>query len=100
MLPHPITHQLRALKLDGMAQAVQEQQEQQEQPQARELSFEERLTLLVDRELAHRDGRTTQRRLLAARLKVQATLEDVDTKHPRGLDSKLLRRLCCLNRVG
>ena len=43
MLPHPITHQLRALKLDGMAQAIQEQQEQ---PQARELSFEERLTLL------------------------------------------------------
>ena len=69
MLPHPITYQLRALKLDGMAQAIQEQQEQ---PQARELSFEERLTLLVDRELAHRDGRTTQRRLLAARLKVQA----------------------------
>jgi len=90
MLPHPITHQLRALKLDGMAQAIQEQQEQ---PQARELSFEERLTLLVDRELAHRDGRTTQRRLLVARLKVQATLEDVDTKHPRGLDSKLLRTL-------
>ena len=71
MLPHPITHQLRALKLDGMAQAIQEQQEQS---QARELSFEERLTLLVDRELAHRDGRTTQRRLLVARLKVQATL--------------------------
>ena len=40
MLPHPITHQLRALKLDGMAQAIQEQQEQS---QARELSFEERL---------------------------------------------------------
>ena len=90
MLPHPITYQLRALKLDGMAQAIQEQQEQ---PQPRELSSEERLTLLVDRELAHRDGRTTQRRLLAARLKVQATLEDVDTKHPRGLDSKLLRTL-------
>ena len=90
MLPHPIIHQLRALNLDGMAQAIQEQQEQ---PQARELSFEERLTLLVDRELAHRDGRTTQRRLKAARLKVQATLEDVDTKHPRGLDSKLLRTL-------
>ena len=44
MLPHPITHQLRTLKLDGMAQAIQEQQEQ---PQARELSFEERLTLLA-----------------------------------------------------
>jgi len=25
--------------------------------------------------------------------RLQATLEDVDTKHPRGLDSKLLRTL-------
>ena len=90
MLPHPTIHQLRALKLDGMAQALQDQLEQSH---ARELSFEERLTLLVDREVAHREGRTTQRRLLSARLKIQATLEEVDTKHPRGLDSKLLRTL-------
>jgi DNA replication protein DnaC len=90
MLPHPLVHQLRTLKLDGMAAAIQEQQEQ---PTARELSFEERLTLLVDRELAHREGRTTLRRLTAARLKVHATLEEVDTKHPRGLDARLLRTL-------
>jgi hypothetical protein len=45
MLPHPVIQHLRALKLDGMALALQEQQEQ---PGLRELSFEERLTLLVD----------------------------------------------------
>lgn len=68
-------------------------QEQQEQPGLRELSFEERLTLLVDRERACRDTRGLQRRLSAARLKVEASLEEVDTKHPRGLDARLLRSL-------
>lgn len=90
MLPHPVIQHLRALKLDGMALALQEQQEQ---PGLRELSFEERLTLLVDRERACRDTRGLQRRLSAARLKVQASLEEVDTKHPRGLDARLLRSL-------
>ncbi|WP_104992104.1 IS21-like element helper ATPase IstB [Deinococcus sp. NW-56] len=90
MLPHPVIQHLRALKLDGMALALQEQQEQ---PDLRELSFEERLTLLVDRERACRDTRGLQRRLSAARLKVQASLEEVDTKHPRGLDARLLRSL-------
>lgn len=90
MLSHPVIQQLRALKLDGMVLALQEQQEQ---PSIRELSFEERLTLLVDREQAYRDTRSLQRRLLAARLKVNATLEEVDVKHPRGLDTKLLRSL-------
>ncbi len=90
MLPHPVIQQLRALKLDGMALALQEQQEQ---PGLRELSFEERLTLLVDRERACRDTRGLQRRLTAARLKVNASLEEVDVKHPRGLDARLLRSL-------
>lgn len=90
MLTHPVIQHLRALKLDGMALALQEQQEQ---PILRELSFEERLTLLVDRERACRDTRGLQRRLTAARLKVNASLEEVDVKHPRGLDARLLRSL-------
>jgi DNA replication protein DnaC len=90
MLPHPLIHQLRTLKLDGMALALHEQHEQ---PTSRELSFEERLTLLVERERTCRDTKGLQRRLGAARLKVSASLEAVDTKHPRGLDAKLLRSL-------
>lgn len=97
MLPHPLVQQLRALKLDGMAQAVQEQQEQ---PSSRELSFEERLALLIDRETSSRDGRQFQRRLKAARLKIAATLEEVDTRHPRGLDGRLLRSLAECTWVG
>lgn len=90
MLPHPVIQQLRTLKLDGMALALHEQQEQ---PSLRELSFEERLTLLVDRERACRDTKGLQRRLAAARLKVQASFEEVDLKHPRGLDAQVLRSL-------
>lgn len=90
MLPHPVIQHLRTLKLDGMVLALQEQQEQ---PSLRELTFEERLTLLVDRERAYRDTKGLQRRLAAARLKVQASFEEVDLKHPRGLDARVLRSL-------
>lgn len=90
MLPHPIIQQLRTLNLDGMALALHEQHEQ---PASRDLSFEERLTLLLERERSCRDTRGLQRRLAAAQLKVSASLETVNTRHPRGLDAKLLRTL-------
>ncbi|WP_188847046.1 ATP-binding protein, partial [Deinococcus soli (ex Cha et al. 2016)] len=60
MLLHPVIQQLRTLKLDGMALALQEQQEQ---ASIRELSFEERLTLLLERERVIRDTKGMQRRL-------------------------------------
>lgn len=90
MLLHPVIQQLRTLKLDGMALALQEQHEQ---ASIRELSFEERLSLLVERERAIRDTKGLQRRLSAARLKLNVSMEEVDVKHPRGLDAKLLRSL-------
>ena len=90
MLTHPTLQQLRAMKLDGMAQAFQEQLEL---GNTRDLSFEERLGLLVDRELSSRDNRGLERRLKNARLKQQATPEDLDYQHPRALDPKLVRSL-------
>ena len=90
MLLHPVIQQLRTLKLDGMALALQEQQEQ---ASIRELSFEERLTLLLERERVIRDTKGMQRRLSAARLKQNVSMEEVDVKHPRGLDAKLFRSL-------
>lgn len=90
MLLHPVIQQLRTLKLDGMALALQEQQEQ---ASIRELSFEERLTLLLKRERVIRDTKGMQRRLSAARLKQNVSMEEVDVKHPRGLDAKLFRSL-------
>jgi len=46
--------QLRTLKLDGFADGLEEQLTQ---PGAASLSFEERLSLLVDREASWRDDR-------------------------------------------
>ena len=50
------------------------------------LSFEERLGLLVDTEWTAREQRKLERRLHAARLRYQATLEAVDYTQPRRLN--------------
>ena len=52
MLTHPTLDQLRALKLDGMAQAFIELEAQEE---ARNLTRTEWLGLLLDREAAYRN---------------------------------------------
>lgn len=51
-----------------------------------ELSFEERLCLLVDRESTHRHNNKITRLLKTAKLKLQANPEDNDYSHPRGLN--------------
>ncbi|MGH3858483.1 IS21-like element helper ATPase IstB, partial [Actinokineospora sp.] len=50
------------------------------------LSFEERLGLLVDRELAERENRRLERYLKTAKLRTNAVLEDVDFRRRRGLE--------------
>jgi DNA replication protein DnaC len=75
--------QLRTLKLIGMADAFEQQQDQPATHD--ELSFEERLSLLVDRETTHRYNNKVTRLLKSAKLKCQANPEDVDYRHPRGL---------------
>lgn len=74
---------LHQMKLVGMAQALEEQLSQ---PETGALSFEERLGLLVDREADLRENRRLAWRLKEARLKQPACVEDVDFRHPRGLD--------------
>src|SRR5579864_9389225 len=83
--------QLRNLKLDGFADGLEEQLTQ---PGAASLSFEERLSLLVDREANWRDDRRRTRLLKQARLKYpQATIEDLDTRSGRGVDPRSLTSL-------
>jgi len=83
--------QLKALKLDGIARAFEEQLAQ---PAAASLSFEERFGMLVDREIAHRDGKRLTRLLKSAKLKdSRACLEDIDYRSGRGLDKHLLASL-------
>ena len=58
-----------------------------------ELSFEDRLALLVDREWDARENRRLTNRLRTARLKQNACVEDVDFKTPRGLDRGMILSL-------
>lgn len=90
MLNHPTHEHLTRLRLFGMAKALAEQAAL---PDIQALTFEERLGLLVDRELAERQNRQTSSRLRRARLKQPAVAEDIDYRHPRGLDRALFRRL-------
>jgi DNA replication protein DnaC len=68
-------------------------EEQMQSPDISQLSFEERLGLLVDREITERDNRRLTSRLRQARLKQQACLEDIDYQANRGLDKTLLLKL-------
>ena len=90
MLYHPTLDKLRMLKFSGMCLALEEQMQS---PDITQLSFEERLGLLIDREITERDNRRLTSRLRQARLKQQACLEDIDYQANRGLDKTLLLKL-------
>ena len=90
MLPHPTLDKLQTLRLHGMLKALAEQLKT---PDIDSLSFEERLGLLVDRELTERDDKRLSSRLRQARLRHNACLEDIDYRSPRGLDKALILQL-------
>jgi DNA replication protein DnaC len=91
MLTYPTLEQMRALKLDGMAEAFVELEGQDA---ARDLGHAEWLALLLDREAAHRGSRRFETRLRKARLRhSQASIEDVDYRTPRRLDKALFQSL-------
>lgn len=90
MLTHPTLDKMEQLKLFGMAKAFREQFQNQ---QAAELSFEERLGLLVDREMSERENKRLATRLKTAKLRLTAVVEDVDFRQARGLDKALFLSL-------
>lgn len=90
MLTHPTLDKLQSLGLTGMRKALDEQLRL---PDCQSLGFDERLALLVDRELTERDDRRLRTRLRQARLRHNACLEDLDYRQPRGLDKTLMARL-------
>jgi DNA replication protein DnaC len=81
---------LRKLKLGGMADAYQLQLDQ---PKLNTSSFDERLAMLVDREISNRDTRRIQRLLKGTGFPESAVLEDLDDRAGRGLDKALLATL-------
>lgn len=90
MLIHPTLDKLKALRLAGMSRALEEQMNM---PHISDLSFEERLGLMIDREATERENRRLKTRLKKARLRQQACIEDIDYRHPRGLDKSLMAQL-------
>ena len=98
MMMHTTLAQLRELKLEGLAMALQEQLAQ---PDMAALSFEERFGLLVERELHHRQDRRLERLLKNARLKYgQAAIEDIDSRPGRGVNRAELMSLALGDWVG
>ena len=57
------------------------------------LSFDERFGMMVDREWTERQERRLKYRLGKARLREAACVEDIDYRHPRGLDRSVMQRL-------
>jgi DNA replication protein DnaC len=81
---------LAQMRLHTMAAAFREQLEQ---PSTHSLCFEDRLAMIVDREWLFRENRKLSKRLKSAQLKHQAAIEDIDYRHPRGLDKSVFRSL-------
>ena len=90
MLNEQTLEKLHALKLNGMADAFREQLQQ---PACDALSFAERFGLLVDRQWDWKENARMKRYLQAARLKLQACVEDIDYRTPRGIDRSVLMGL-------
>ena len=91
MMMNTTLEQLRSLRLAGMATGLQEQLTQ---PGMTGMSFEERLALLVDREVHWRSDKRQARLLKAANLKYpQACIEDIDTRAGRGLERSAVMSL-------
>jgi DNA replication protein DnaC len=88
MMNNQTIAQLRALKLLGFATALEEQTTR---PGMQNLGFEERLAMLVEREVHLREDRKRVRLLQRAKLKyAQASIEDLDARPGRGIDRPAL----------
>ena len=90
MLLNQTLDKLHALRLSGMAQAREEQRRQKD---IRQLDFEDRLALLIERQWLWKENRRMAARIKTAQFKVAATLEDIDYRHPRGLDKSVMLSL-------
>src|SRR6266446_1388246 len=90
MLQEPMMEKLTAMRLLGMLDALKAQEQD---PASRDLSFLERLSLLVDQQWTWRENQALARRLKAAKLRGPACVEDIDYRAVRGLDKTVMRAL-------
>ena len=90
MLTEHTLEKLYSMKLDGMADAFKNQINQSGMD---DLSFEERFSLLVDNLWTWKEDRRMGRLLANAKLKLNACIEDIDFKSPRGIDKTVILSL-------
>jgi DNA replication protein DnaC len=81
---------LRSMRLDGMAEAYDRQRTD---PASTGLSFDQRFAMLVESHWLDESNRAQQRRLAYAKLRQNASIEDIDWKHPRGLTRELIAQI-------
>ncbi len=90
MLHQPTIEKLMAMRLEAMVDAWKAFEQNDETQQ---LSFEDKLSLMVDRLWTSRQNLALQRRLRYAKLRGNACVEDIDYRSPRGLDRNMVRSL-------
>ena len=90
MLTQPTIEKLNAMKLTAMAKAFADQMQC---PDITQLTFEERFGLIVDHQMTDLENRRMQSRLKKAKLRLPASLEDLDFKQGRGLDRSTVMSL-------
>jgi DNA replication protein DnaC len=90
MLTHPLLDKLHQLRCQGMLESLQEQLQQ---PDMQSLSFEDRVSLMVDREWWLRENNRIKTRLKNANLRQTASMEDIDYDPTRGLSKAVMQTL-------
>lgn len=90
MLVQPLLDKLTQLRLPAIRSGLEEQLQN---PQYAELSFEDRLGLLIDLECTRRADNSLRRRIKTARFTLPATIEDLDLSPARGLERSLILEL-------
>ena len=90
MLDQQTIEKLYAMRLNAMAEALNDQNNCTD---FAELSFNERFGILVDRQWTWKEDRRMKRLLKNAKLKINACVEDIDYRTPRGLDRSVMLNL-------
>jgi DNA replication protein DnaC len=90
MLNEQTLSTLHVLKLFGMAKSFTDKISH---PKTADLSHQEFFGLIVQDEKTYRENLRLKRLLANAKLKQPAALEDIDYKHPRGLNKQLILEL-------
>lgn len=89
-LRQPNIQRMLQLGLTGMAEAMEEQMDL---PGSTDLDFDDRLAMLLEREINHRNQRSYLAHLRRAQLRMRADLQDVDCRAGRGISRTVLTQL-------